>query len=69
LTPVATGFEQPVEVLHVPATWQLSSGWHMTAVPAHVPLPWHVSFWVQAFWSLHELPTLAAHEPVASEQV
>ena len=54
----ATGFEQaPVPVSHVPASWHASLGVHTTGLPAeHVP-DTHVSAWVQALKSVHELPS------------
>jgi hypothetical protein len=51
------GFEQtPVDVLHVPTSWHWSLALQTTGFePLHVP-DWHVSVWVQAFESLHEVP-------------
>jgi hypothetical protein len=51
------GFEHvPVDELHVPAVWQISSGVQTTELPAvHAPL-WHVSFRSQRLPSLHAVP-------------
>jgi hypothetical protein len=66
---VAVGLEHaPVLGLHVPAAWHWSLAMHVTGLPpVHVPL-WHVSDWVQALPSLHEVPFIAVgfeHAPVA----
>jgi len=50
----------PVAGLHVPGSWQASSGVHVTGAPgAHVP-DWQVSDWVQLLPSLQEVPLGAA---------
>jgi hypothetical protein len=69
----AVGFEHtPVVVLQLPATWHVSLAAHVTALPpAQVPL-WHVSLFVQAFPSLHDVPFGAAgfeHAPVDASHV
>jgi len=47
----------PVEGLHVPATWQASDAVQPTGLaPTHAPAT-HWSTWVQAFPSLHEVPS------------
>jgi hypothetical protein len=62
---VALGFVQnPVAVLHVPATWHWSSAVHVTKlVPVQVP-PWHDDDSVHAFALLHTVPfVLGAQTP------
>ena len=52
-----TGFEQaPVDGLHVPAVWHWSCAVHVTVFPAQVPA-WQASAVVQAFPSLHVVPS------------
>jgi hypothetical protein len=53
-----SGFEQvPLEGLHAPASWHSSLAAQVTGVPAvHVPA-WQVSPCVQAFSSLHAVPS------------
>jgi hypothetical protein len=63
------GLEQdPVAGLHVPAAWHWSAALHETGlVPAHAP-DRHVSVFVQAFPSLHGVPSASVgleHAPVA----
>ena len=56
--PLATlGFEQaPVAGLQVPARWHSSLAVHVTRLePAQTPV-WHVSVWVHASPSLHNVP-------------
>src|SRR5205823_1998938 len=67
------GFEQvPVAWSHVPGLWHWSSAVQTFAVPpVHVP-PWEVSRVVQAFPSVHALPSGLAgfeHVPVAALHV
>src|SRR5689334_4233549 len=69
----AFGFEHvPVPALQVPATWQASSGVHVTGLlPVHVPA-WHVSVCVQRLPSLHVVPFALfgfEHTPVPGLQV
>ena len=67
------GFEQtPVDVLHVPTSWQESDAVQtMGFAPAQVPV-WQVSVWVQALESLHAVPFAFsgfAQMPVEGSQV
>jgi len=55
----ATGLEQPVPGLHVPATWHWSVAVHTTGFdPVHTPA-WHVSVCVHRLSSLQEPPSFA----------
>jgi hypothetical protein len=56
----ATGFEHaPVLGLHVPAVWHASLAAHVTGLdPVHTPA-WHVSVFVHALPSLHDVPFAA----------
>ena len=67
----AAGFEHvPVAWSHVPATWHWSCAVQTTGLaPTQLPAT-HVSVWVQAFPSLHPVPSGAAlcwQTPVASQ--
>jgi hypothetical protein len=69
----AAGFEHaPVLGLHVPAVWHASLAVHVTpAPPVHAPF-WHVSFFVHALPSLHDVPFAATgseHVPVLGSHV
>jgi hypothetical protein len=57
----AFGFEHaPVAVLQVPARWHASRAVQVTGLlPVHAP-PWHASLLVQAFPSLHVVPSAEA---------
>ena len=68
-----TGFEHvPVAGSHVPASWHWSAALQTTGwLPTHVPLS-HVSLCVQAFPSLHAVPSAFVgfeHIPVAGSHV
>jgi len=62
----------PVVGLHVPASWHWSDAEHDFALPpVHTPA-WHVSVCVQAFPSLHVLPSALAgleHTPLVGLHV
>jgi hypothetical protein len=68
-----TGFEQlPVAGSQVPTSWHPSLAVHATGLPSRHAPAWHESTSVQAFPSLHAVPSGAAgfeQAPVAAEQV
>jgi len=69
---VFVGFEQnPLAGSHAPATWHASVAEHAIGfAPVHAPAT-HVSLWVQAFPSLHVVPSGRAgfeHAPVPGLQ-
>jgi hypothetical protein len=68
-----TGLEHtPVAVLHTPAVWHWSGTGHTTGFPPVQTPAWHVSVWVQAFPSVHAVPSAlfgsAGQSPVARLQ-
>src|SRR6185503_15293856 len=61
----ATGFEQPVAGLQVPARWHWSLAAQVTGfVPEQMPA-WQMSVWVHALPSLHVPPVVGAQVPTA----
>jgi hypothetical protein len=54
--------QAPVDGLHVPATWQASTGAQEAVEPPQTPFA-HLSAIVQALLSLHALPLVLADGP------